>query len=86
MDATVVGWRATATIQNKKAGLGDARPGCRDVENRLEVVGELAVASKGREGVVEGLKISLELRAVTRFERIEPAAAGEEPVARVAEK
>jgi hypothetical protein len=44
------------------------------------------VGSKRLEGVAEGLKISLELRAVTRFERIEPAAAGEEPVARVAEK
>ena len=43
------------------------------------------MGSKRREGVAEGLKISLELRAVPRFEGIEPAAAGEEPVARVAE-
>ena len=64
---------------------GDTVPGCRDVEERLEVVGQLAVGSKRREGVAEDLKISLELRAVPRFEGVEPAAAGEEPVARVAE-
>jgi hypothetical protein len=60
-------------------------PGCRDVEERLEVVGQLAVGSKRREGIAEGLEISLESRAVPRFEGVEPAAAGEEPVARVAE-
>ncbi len=62
----------------------EARPGGGDVEERLEEVGELAAGSEGREGVAERLEVILELRALLRFEGIEPAATGEEPVARVA--
>ncbi len=59
-------------------------PGLGDVEERLEEVGELAVGSKVRKGIAERVEASLEYRAVLRVKRIEPAAAGEEPVARVA--
>ena len=47
-------------------------------------MGELAVGSKGRKGIAERVEASLEFRAVLRVEGVEPAAAGEEPVARVA--
>jgi hypothetical protein len=63
----------------------DVCPGSRDVEDRLEEVGELAAGSKGREGIAERLEVTLELRAILRFTRIEPSAAGEEPEARMAE-
>ena len=47
-------------------------------------MGEIAVGSKGRKGIAERVEVSLEFRAVLRVEGVEPAAAGEEPVARVA--
>jgi hypothetical protein len=59
-------------------------PGGGDVEEGLEEVWELAVGSKGREGIAERLEITLELSTVLRIEGVEPAAAGEEPEARMA--
>ncbi len=82
----VVGERSAVTVEAGFVVGGDTVPGCRDVDERLEIVGERAVGSKGWEGFAKGLEIFLELRAVPRFERIEPAAAGEEPVASVSEK
>ena len=80
----VVGERGAATIRAGVVAGEEARPGGGDVEERLEEVGELAAGSEGREGIAERLEVILELRALLRFEGIEPAAAGEEPVARVA--
>ncbi len=49
-------------------------------------MGKLAVGSKGGESITECVEVTLELRAVPCFVRIQPTTAGEEPVARVAEK
>jgi hypothetical protein len=62
----------------------NTRPGLGDVEERLEEMAELAVGSKGWKGIAERFEVCLEFRAVLRVKGIEPAAAGEEPVARVA--
>ena len=70
-----------------RVGVADAvveeksRPGGGDVEERTEEESDLAVGSKGLEGCAERLEVILELRAVPWFEGVEPAAAGEEPVA-----
>ncbi len=83
VSAIPIGQRGTGTVllivvrENTRPGLGD-------VEERLEEVGEIAVGSKGRKGIAERVEASLEFRAVLRVEGVEPAAAGEEPVARVA--
>ncbi len=59
-------------------------PGLGDVEERLEEMAKLAVGSKGREGIAERVEVCLEFCVVLRVKGIEPTAAGEEPVARVA--
>ncbi len=82
----IVGERSAVTVEVGFVVGGDTVPGCRDVDERLEIVGERAVCSKWWECFAEGLEIFLQQRAVPRFERIEPAAAGEEPVASVSEK
>ena len=68
---------------------GDAgkeeRPGGGTVAYRPNKVDEFALGSKGRKGIAERLEVTLELRAVLRFEGVEPAAADKEPVACVAE-
>ena len=51
----------------------------------VEEGGDLASGGKGREGIAERVKAFLELRAVLQIPGIEPATAGEEPVARVAD-
>ncbi len=51
----------------------------------LQEGGDLALGGKGREGIAERVKVFPELLVVLRLPGIEPAAAGEEPVARVAE-
>jgi hypothetical protein len=80
----VVSKSAATTVLASVVVWEDARPGAGDVAERLEKVGELTVGRKGREVMAESVKITLELCTVMRLERIEPAAAGEEPVARVA--
>jgi hypothetical protein len=82
--AIVIGQGATQKVSVGVMTEMDAFPGTGDVVERLKEVGAVAVGSKGREGIAERVEVALELRAVLRFERIEPAAAGEEPVACVA--
>ena len=45
--------------------------------------GDLASGGEGREGIAERVKVLLKLLAVLLIPGIEPAAAGEEPVARI---
>ena len=78
-----IGRRGTETVVRIVVG-ENTRPGGGDVEERVEEVSKLAAGSKGREGIAERVEASLEFRAVLRVEGVEPAAAGEEPVARLA--
>ncbi len=79
--AIVIGQRAMQKVSVGVMTEMDAFPGTGDVAERLKEVGAVAVGSEGREGIAERVEVALELRAVLGSERIEPAAAGKEPVA-----
>jgi hypothetical protein len=59
----------------------DTRPGPRDFDERLDEVGSIAMGSERRMLATEGGEVGVEVGTVLRLEGIEPASAGEEPVA-----